>query len=47
MIDFTFTRHDKNDAVISSTDGIYVLVKKQNTWKLKAEFIPNTLTLGN
>ena len=46
MIDFTFTRHDKNDEVISSTDGIYVLVKKQNTWKLKAGFIPNALTLG-
>ena len=46
MIDLTFKRHDKNDEVISSTDDIYVLVIKQNIWKLKAGFIPNTLTLG-
>ena len=46
MIDFSFTRHDKNNEILSSTDGIYVLVKKQNTWKLKAGFIPDTLTLG-
>tara|TARA_A100001011_G_scaffold394455_1_gene486947 strand:+ start:3126 stop:3572 length:447 start_codon:yes stop_codon:yes gene_type:complete len=47
MIDFSFTRHDTNDEVISSTKAIYVLVKKQNTWKLKAGFIPDTLTLGH
>ena len=47
MIDFSFTRHDTNDEVISSTKAIYVLVKKQNTWKLQAGFIPDTLTLGH
>ena len=47
MIDVSFTRHDTNNAVISSTKAIYVLVKKQNTWKLKAGFIPDTLTLGD
>ncbi len=47
MIDFSFTRHDTNDEVISSTKAIYVLVKKQNTWKLKAGFIPYSLTLGH
>lgn len=47
MIDLSFTRHDTNNKVISSSKAIYVLVKKQNTWKLKAGFIPNTLTLGN
>ena len=47
MIDFSFTRHDKNDEIISSTKAIYVLVKKQNAWKLKAGFIPDSLTLGN
>ena len=47
MIDFSFTRHDTDDEVISSTKAIYVLVKKQNTWKLKAGFIPDTLTLGH
>lgn len=47
MIDFSFTRHDKNDEIISSTKAIYVLVKKQNAWKLKAGFIPDSLTLGD
>ena len=47
MIDLSFTRHDTKNKVISSSKAIYVLVKKQNTWKLKAGFIPNTLTLGN
>ena len=47
MIDLSFTRHDTNNAVISSSKAIYVLVKKQNTWKLKAGFVPAALTLGN
>ena len=47
MIDLSFTRHDTNNKVISSSKAIYVLVKKQNTWKLKAGFVPSTLTLGD
>ena len=47
MIDLSFTRHDTKKAVISSSKAIYVLVKKQNTWKLKAGFVPSTLTLGD
>ena len=47
MIDLSFTRHDTNNQVISSSKAIYVLVKKQNTWKLKAGFVPATLTLGD
>ena len=47
MIDLSFTRHDTKNKVISSSKAIYVLVKKQNTWKLKAGFVPATLTLGD
>ena len=47
MIDLSFTRHDTNNKVISSSKAIYVLVKKQNTWKLKAGFVPAALTLGD
>ena len=47
MVDVSFTRHGEDGVVISDTNAVYMLVKKDNTWKLKAGFIPRDLTLGN
>ena len=46
MVDINFSRYDSSDESLSKTDVTYMLVFKDNMWKLKGSFVPGNLSLG-
>ena len=46
MVNINFSRYDSADAVISTSDVIYLLVYRDGAWKLKSGFVNGDLTLG-
>ena len=46
MVDINFSRLSENEEVLSTTDAVYLLVKKKGKWLLKAGFINSDLSLG-
>ena len=46
MVNINFSRYDSADAVISTSDVIYLLVNRDGAWKLKSGFVNGNLTLG-
>ena len=46
MVNINFSRFDSADAVISTSDVIYLLVNRDGAWKLKSGFVNGNLTLG-
>ena len=47
MVQVNFSRLDKNNEIIVTSDVTYLLVNKDGNWKLKGGFSPNLATLGN
>lgn len=41
-----FSRFNESDEVISTTDSVYLLVRRDGEWKVKGGFLNGTLTLG-
>ena len=46
MVNINFSRYDSTDAVISTSDVVYLLVNRDGAWKLKSGFVNGNLTLG-
>ncbi|MDA8841026.1 hypothetical protein N9W64_01085 [Gammaproteobacteria bacterium] len=46
MVDINFSRFNKDDEVISTTDVTYLMLRKENQWKMKAGFVFGNLSLG-
>ena len=46
MVNINFSRYTSTDAVISTSDVIYLLVNRDGAWKLKSGFVNGNLTLG-
>ena len=46
MVDINFSRYNTSDEPISTTDVVYMLVKRDGVWKLKSGFANGSLTLG-
>ena len=46
MVDINFSRYDSTDAVITTSDVIYLFVNKDGAWKIKSAFVKGNLTLG-
>jgi hypothetical protein len=46
MVDVNFSRFNAADNPISTTQVVFLLVWKDNAWKLKAGFVDGDLTLG-
>ena len=46
MVDINFSRYNSSDESLSKTDVTYMLVFKDNMWKLKGSFVPGNLSLG-
>ena len=46
MVNINFSRYDSTDAVISTSDVVYLLVNRDGSWKLKSGFVNGNLTLG-
>ena len=47
MVQVNFSRFDKDNEIILTSDVTYLLVNKDGNWKLKGGFSPNLTTLGN
>ena len=47
MVAINFSRYNTDDEAISTTDVTYMLVFKDDMWKLKAGFVQGDLSLGN
>ena len=47
MVQVNFSRFDKDNEIILTSDVTYLLVNKDGNWKLKGGFSPNLATLGN
>ena len=47
MVQINFSRLDKDNEIILTSDVTYLLVNKDGNWKLKGGFSPNLTTLGN
>ena len=47
MVQVNFSRFDKDNEIIITSDVTYLLVNKDGNWKLKGGFSPNLTTLGN
>ena len=47
MVQVNFSRLDKNNEIILTSDVTYLLVNKDGNWKLKGGFSPNLASLGN
>ena len=47
MVQVNFSRLDKDNEIILTSDVTYLLVNKDGNWKLKGGFSPNLTTLGN
>ena len=46
MVAINFSRYNTDDEAISTTDVTYMLVFKDDIWKLKAGFVQGNLSLG-
>ena len=46
MVDVNFSRLDKDEEVLSTTNATYLLINKEGKWLLKAGFINSNLSLG-
>ena len=46
MVSINFSRYNTDDKAISTTDVTYMLVFKDDMWKLKAGFVQGSLSLG-
>ena len=46
MVDSNFSRYDSTDAVITTSDVIYLFVNRDGAWKIKSAFVKGNLTLG-
>ena len=46
MVDINFSRYDSTDAVITTSDVIYLFVNRDGAWKIKSAFVKGSLTLG-
>lgn len=46
MVHINFSRFDKNDEAISTSDVTYLLVFKDGQWKMKSGFVQGNLSLG-
>ena len=46
MVDVNFSRYDSTDAVITTSDVIYLVIKRDGAWKIKSAFVKGNLTLG-
>jgi len=46
MVDINFSRFNKDKDPISTTDVIYLLLLKDNQWKVKSAFVQGNLSLG-
>ena len=46
MVDVNFSRYDSTDAVIATSDVIYLFVNRDGAWKIKSAFVKGNLTLG-
>ena len=46
MVSINFSRYNTDDEAISTTDVTYMLVFKDDMWKLKAGFVQGSLSLG-
>ena len=46
MVHINFSRFDKNDEAISTSDVTYLLVYKDGQWKMKAGFVQGNLSMG-
>lgn len=46
MVDINFSRYDSTDAVITTSDVIYLLVSRDGAWKIKSAFVKGNLNLG-
>ena len=46
MVDINFSRYNSSDQLLSKTDVTYMLVFKDNMWKLKGGFVHGNLSLG-
>ena len=47
MVKVNFSRLDKDNEIILTSDVTYLLVNKDGNWKLKGGFSPNLASLGN
>ena len=46
MVDINFSRYESTGAVITTSDVIYLFVKRDGAWKIKSAFVKGNLTLG-
>ena len=46
MVDVNFSRLNKDEEVLSTTNATYLLINKEDKWLLKAGFINSNLSLG-
>lgn len=46
MVIVNFSRYNKDDEAISTTAVTYMLVFKDDMWKLKAGFVQGDLSMG-
>jgi hypothetical protein len=46
MVDINFSRYNSNDELLSTNDVTYMLVFKDDMWKLKGGFVHGNLSLG-
>ena len=46
MVDINFSRYNGNDEVISTTDVVYLLIRRDGVWKVKGGFFGGNLNLG-
>ena len=46
MVDINFSRYNGDDEVISTTDVVYLLIRRDGVWKIKGGFFGGNLNLG-
>ena len=46
MVDVNFSRYNGDDEVISTTDVVYLLIRRDGAWKVKGGFFGGNLNLG-
>ena len=39
MVDINFSRYDSTDAVITTSDVIYLFINRDGAWKIKSAFV--------
>ena len=46
MVDINFSRYDSTDAVITTSDVIYLFVSRDGAWKIQSAFVKGNLSLS-